>query len=182
MAEIEVRFATAGTWPDLVRVLGRAGGSNGCWCQYWLIGPAYHDRDRMENRRDLERQVDAGHAGLLAYRDAEPIAWARFGPRAAHRWLLSRFRSSGLPAGEPWSLSCFYVAPHERGEGAMQALIRYAARWGAVEGVTVEGYPIDPDVAGATKNRFPGVLSAFVSEGFVEVGRLAKDRAIVRHP
>ncbi len=181
MAGVEVRPARAEAWPDLERVLGRAGGSNGCWCQYWLLGPAYRERDRDENRRDLERQVAAGDAGLLAYRDGEPVAWARFGPRARLRWLAARFRSSELPPGEPWSLSCLYVAPAARGDGTMRALIRHAACWGDAEGVPVEAYPIDAAVPGATGNRFSGVLSAFVSEGFVEVGRLARDRAIVRH-
>jgi GNAT superfamily N-acetyltransferase len=161
-------------------LFGRGGASNGCWCQYWILGPEYHKRDRVENRRDLQEQVGLGDAGLLAYQGATPIAWARFTPRSDLTWLTTRFAGYDFAENGAWSLSCFFVARHVRGQGATRALMRYAARWGRAEGVPIEGYPIDPGVSGSTGNRFSGVLSAFLDEGFAEIDHLAKDRLVVR--
>jgi GNAT superfamily N-acetyltransferase len=167
-------------WSDLETLFGRSGASNGCWCQYWLLGAGYHHRDRVENRLDLERQVRAGRAGLLAYQGANPVAWSRFTPRSDLAWLTARFSSFDFATDHAWSLPCFFVARQARGQGLMRALIRYAAQWGRAEGVPIEGYPIDPSVPGATRNRFSGVLPAFLAEGFVKTGQPAKDRVIVR--
>lgn len=179
MAQPAVVPATAERWEDLARLFGRAGASNGCWCQYWLLGAEHHRRDRAENRRDLEEQARAGRAGLLAYREGEPVGWARLGPRGEQAWLTTRF-AAALPDGEPLALSCFYVARGARGEGVMRALIRAAAERGRAEHVVIEAYPIDPEVPGATTNRFSGVLPAFLAEGFAEVGRIGRDRVVVR--
>jgi hypothetical protein len=37
-APIEVMTADAYTWHDGEQLFGRAGASNGCWCQYWMLG------------------------------------------------------------------------------------------------------------------------------------------------
>ena len=177
-----VQFATSESWGDVERLCGRAGASNGCWCQYWPLGPDYHRRDRAQNRSDLAAQVKAGAAGLLAYRDGEPVGWARFTPRSELRYLTLRFPRFAFGPGDPWALSCFFVARAVRDTGVMTALVGYAARWGDEQRVVVEAYPIDPSVRGATRNRFPGVLPAFLQAGFSEVGRLAPDRPVVRRP
>ena len=41
----------AGALKDL---FGRTGASNGCWCMYWRLGPAYHDRPREQNKAALK--------------------------------------------------------------------------------------------------------------------------------
>ena len=51
---------TAGQWPALEDLFGRAGASNGCWCMYWRIGPRYRDRPREDNKRDLEQLARSG--------------------------------------------------------------------------------------------------------------------------
>jgi GNAT superfamily N-acetyltransferase len=177
---LEVREATDEAWGDIERLFGRAGASNGCWCQYWIIGTDYKRRDRSENRRDLSEQVRAGRAGLLAYRGDAALGWARFTPRSELVWLTTRYAKYDFGSGDPWSLSCFFVARQARGESVMRTLIDYAAQWGRDHKTPIEGYPIDPSVNNATRNRFPGVLPVFVRAGFVERGRLAKDRVVVR--
>src|SRR6476646_4370093 len=74
-APIEVVHAGADTWPDIERLFGRAGASNGCWCQYWILGAEYARRDRSQNRRDLAGQIRGGGAGLVAHRDGEAVGW-----------------------------------------------------------------------------------------------------------
>jgi GNAT superfamily N-acetyltransferase len=167
-------------WNDVEALFGPAGASNGCWCQYWLLGAEYHRRDRAENRRDLARQVQAGNAGLLAYRDGAAVGWARFTPRSELAWLTGRFGKYDFGEGDPWSLSCFFVRRNARGAGVMSALIEFAVRFGRDNDVAVEGYPIDPAVERSSRNRFTGVLPVFLRAGFVEHGRLAPDRVVVR--
>jgi hypothetical protein len=73
-APIEVMTADANNWHDVEQLFGRAGASNGCWCQYWILGADYTRRERSQNKHDLAEQVDSGHAGLVAYRNGEPLA------------------------------------------------------------------------------------------------------------
>ena len=178
-APIDVVSASGDTWRDVERLFGRAGASNGCWCQYWILGAEYKRRARSQNRRDLERQVRDGDAGLVAYRDGEAVGWARFTPRTQLDWLLNRFSTYDFGTEDAWSLSCFFVARTARGAGVMTLLIEFAGRWGRDHDTMIEGYPIDMEVNGATRNVFPGTLQAFLGAGFAEQGRLESDRAVV---
>lgn len=175
MARIEVR-RTDGERDsaDLAELFGRGGASNGCWCQYWLLGADYHRRDRELNREALAGQVRAGEAGLLARSAGQPVGWARLTRRSALPYLMFRF---DLPPGDPMAMPCFYVPARHRGQGVMRALIGAAI---AAE-PDLEAYPVDPAVPRATRNRFTGVLPVFLASGFTEVARLGSDRAVVRY-
>ena len=178
-APIEVVSASAQVWDDVEQLFGRAGASNGCWCQYWILGADYTRREKSQNHRDLAQQVREGNAGLVASRDGTAVGWARFTPRSELDWLLDRFPKYDFAHQDAWSLSCFFVARHARGHGVMRQLIEFASRWGRDHDTLIEGYPIDTGVDGATRNVFPGVLQAFLDAGFIEQGRLSKDRAVV---
>ena len=178
-APIEVREATADSWPDVEQLFGRAGASNGCWCQYWLLGADYTRRDRTQNQIDLQTQIHRGGAGLVAYRDGEPVGWTRFTPRTDRNWLLDRFAKYDFGPDDAWSLSCFFVARRARGQGVMTTLIDYATSWGHGHDTVIEAYPIHTTVHAATRNAFPGILQTFLNAGFSEQGRLARDRAVV---
>ena len=79
---------TAGQWPALEDLFGRAGASNGCWCMYWRIGPRYRDRPREDNKRDLEQLARSGQPpGLLAFDGGTPVGWCELAPRADLGWL-----------------------------------------------------------------------------------------------
>ena len=179
-AAVRIVRASASTWEEVRSLFGRAGAENGCWCQYWLLGPEYHRRDRSRNAEDLEAQVLADRAGLLALLGDEPVGWARLTPRSELTYLTDRFPRFDFPEGDPLSLPCFFIHRRARGAGVMAALIDGAKREGRRRGTPVEAYPVDPDTPGATKNRFPGVLPAFLHAGFHEVGRPAPDRVVVR--
>jgi GNAT superfamily N-acetyltransferase len=179
-AELSIVRASESRWDELRSLFGRAGADNGCWCQYWLLGSEYHRRDRNRNAKDLEAQVRTGHAGLLALRGGEPVGWARLSPRSELAYLTDRFASYDFPHDDPLSLACFFIHRNARGEGVTAALIEGAKEEGQKRKKPIEAYPIDPTAPGATKNRFPGVLPTFLEAGFSEVGRLAKDRVLVR--
>ncbi|GAA1981147.1 GNAT family N-acetyltransferase [Microbacterium pumilum] len=179
MTEIQIEHVDADRWTDLETLFGRAGADNGCWCQYWLLGAGYHHRDRAENRHDLQSQAGSDRAGLLAYQDGRPVGWARLTPRAELTWLGARFSAFEFTPDDAWSLPCFFIARSAQGSGVMRALIRFAAEWGRARNVPIEAYPIDVAAPGATRNRFTGVLPAFLDEGFVVAGRLSDDRVVV---
>jgi GNAT superfamily N-acetyltransferase len=181
---IRVERADGERWGDLCGLFGRAGASNGCWCQYWLLGPGYYRRDRDLNKDALGRECLHGRApapGLIAYaNDGRAVGWARLSPRSQLHWLDTRFVGR-LPADDDtWSLLCFYVPARECRAGVMTALISAATKVARREGLTLEAYPVDPTVDKATRNRFTGVLEPFLRAGFTEVQRLSTDRAVVR--
>ncbi len=180
---IRVERADGERWGDLSQLFGRAGASNGCWCQYWLLGPGYCRRDRALNQDALRHECVSAPKlapGLIAYRDERAVGWARVCPRSRLSWLNRRF-AGHLPDGDDtWSLSCFYVPGRERGVGVMTALIFAATKVARREGLTLEAYPVDSAVETATRNRFTGVLQPFLRAGFTEVQRLSTDRALVR--
>ena len=180
VTDLRIVQATDSHWDEVRNLFGPAGAENGCWCQYWLLGPAYHRRDRGENAADLKSQVDAGRAGLLALRDDEPVGWARLTRRSELPYLTARFRTYEFSEDDPLSLACFFIRRSVRGENVMSALIAGAKREGVRRNTPIEAYPIDPSAPGATKNRFPGVLPAFLASGFAEVGRLSTERVVVR--
>jgi hypothetical protein len=181
---IRIERATEDRWDDLCRLFGGAGASHGCWCQYWLIGPRYYRRDRMLNREGLRQECASGRGpapGLIAYRDGgRAVGWSRLCPRSQLGWLNERF-ARHLPVDDGvWSLSCFYVPHRECGVGVMTALIGGAMREARRAHVTLEAYPVDSSADRATRNRFTGLLEPFLRAGFTEVGRLTRDRAVVR--
>jgi hypothetical protein len=183
VSPVRTEYATAERWRDLADLFGRAGASNGCWCQYWLLGPGYHRRYRALNKDALHRECVTGPElapGLIAYRDECAVGWARVCPRSQLNWLNQRF-ADRLPGGDDiWSLSCFYVPNRECGTGVMTVLISAATALARDNCLTLEAYPVDPAAQSATRNRFTGVLVPFLRAGFTEVQRLTADRAVVR--
>jgi GNAT superfamily N-acetyltransferase len=173
---------TAERWPALEELFGRAGGSNGCWCMYWRIGPRYHDRPRADNQHDLRQLATSGRPpGLLAFDGKLAVGWCALAPRAELAWL-ARTRhlapSDDLPV---WSIPCFFVRRGYRRRGVMAALIQAAVDVAAVAGApALEAYPVDTTVPGHTGNLFPGVASAFARHGFQVIARHRPDRPVMR--
>jgi len=177
-----IRPATLEHWPALEDLFGRAGASNGCWCMYWRIGPAYHERPREQNKADLRRLAESGRPpGLLAFDGDIAVGWSELAPRAELEWLgHARFLRpvDDLPA---WSLACFYVRRAHRGLGVVDALIGAAVEAAAAAGAPViEAYPVDTAVPGHTGNLFPGTASAFARHGFAVAARRKPDRPVMR--
>jgi hypothetical protein len=68
---LNIHPLTPETWPALEDLFGRAGGSNGCWCMYWRLGPGYRERPRTDNKRDL-RDLAASDARQGCSRSTGP--------------------------------------------------------------------------------------------------------------
>jgi GNAT superfamily N-acetyltransferase len=181
-ARPDVRPLTSETWPALADLFSPAGGSNGCWCMYWRLGPRYHERPREENRRDLRRLADSGRrTGLLAFDGRLAIGWCLLAPRAELAWL-ARARYLGPVDDLPvWSVPCFFVRRSHRHQGVTGTLIDAAGELARQAGApALEAYPIDTGVPGHTRNLFPGVASVFAGRGFEVVARRRADRPIMR--
>ena len=180
--DLIVRPLTAGQWPALEDLFGRAGASNGCWCMYWRIGPRYKERPRGENKHDLEQLARSGPApGLLAFDGDTAVGWCELAPRADLAWLASSryFRPvDDLPV---WSVPCFYVRRSHRGRGVMGTLIEAAVGVADCAGApALEAYPVDTAVPGHTRNLFLGVASVFAQHGFEVVARPYPARPVMR--
>ena len=179
-----IRPVTLSEWPALEDLFGRAGGSNGCWCMYWRIGPRYRDRPRADNKHDLRQLAASGQRpGLLAFDRDLAVGWCELAPRADLSWLARTPYLGPVDELPVWSLSCFYVRRTHRGRGVMNMLIEVAAHAAAAAGApALEAYPVDTAIPGHTRNVFPGIASSFARHGFHVVARHKPDRPIMRKP
>ena len=201
----QVQPLSAENWPALEELFGRSGGSNGCWCAYWRIGPRYRDRPREENQGDLRRLAESGQpGGLLAFaplvagnmvkdgpargsgvietgNPQAAVGWCSLAPRAHLGWL-ARARYLGPVDDLPvWSAPCFYIRRDHRGRGVTDALIEAALEVAASTGApALEAYPVDTEVPGHTRNAFTGTAAAFARHGFRVVARRKPDRPVMR--
>jgi len=178
----EIHPATPDLWPQMEGLFGRKGACNGCWCMYWRIGSAYHQRPREENRLALKAIVEAGPPpGLLAFDGGVAVGWCQITPRAHLRWIEGKRNLAPVDDAPVWSISCFYVRARHRRLGVTKALIEAATDFAAQAGATiVEAYPIDKTVGKGTTNAFTGIASSFAAAGFIEVARRSPTRPIMR--
>jgi GNAT superfamily N-acetyltransferase len=181
--EFDVRPLTAERWSSLDDLFGRGGASNGCWCMYWLLGPAYRKRPRHENKEAL-RALSAREPppGLLAFDGELAVGWCRLTPRADQPWLEHARYLAPVDDLPVWSLSCFYIRRQYRGRGVAAALIDGALRAAKrANAPAVEAYPVDTAVPKSTTNLFTGTAAMFASAGFTTVARRTPARPIMRH-
>lgn len=178
----DIRPLTSELWPALEDLFGKKGACNGCWCMYWRIGSAYHQRPREENRLALKAIVEAGPPpGLLAFDGDLAVGWCQITPRDHLPWMDEKRNLRRVDDAPVWSISCFYVRSKHRRRGVTKALIEAAVAYAAKAGATmVEACPIDRTIGKGATNAFTGVASSFASAGFSEVARRSPTRPIVR--
>jgi len=178
-----VRPLTPDLWPALQDLFGRAGASNGCWCMYWRLGPAYKDRPREQNRTDFRSRVLAGPPpGLLAFDGELAAGWCQLTARSELAYLEQARLTRPVDGVPVWTISCFYVRRRYRRQGVSAALLSAAIRAAHQAGApALEAYPVDCAVPGATSNLYTGVASVFARAGFKTVLQRAPHRPIMRH-
>ncbi len=180
--DLTISPLTAGNWPAVEDLFGKAGASNGCWCMYWRIGPRYRTRPSEDNKGDLGRLAASGQSpGLLAFDGGVCVGWCELAPRADLEWLARARYLQPVDDLPVWSVPCFYVRRSYRGRGVMDALIEAALPVAASAGApALEAYPVDTAVPSHTRNLFPGVASAFARHDFAVVARRRPDRPVMR--
>lgn len=190
----DVTPANEVAWADLAVVFGIRGPAPRCWCQRYKLAPgeaftSYPPEERADRLRD---QTGAGQprsdatSGLVAYADGEPVGWCAVEPRTAYPGLVRNAsmaawtgRDEDRTDPEVWAVTCVLVRAGHRRRGVSQALVRAAVAHARNAGARVlEGYPMTTGSA-LSEELHPGVLSAFLDAGFVEVHRPSARRAVV---
>jgi len=164
------------TWPDFEQLFTSKGAPSYCWCMAWR--KADHEKkvtDRVSLKTAIAERVEAGvPIGLLGYLGSIPVAWCSVAPRSTH----SRLTSDNSNDAGTWSITCFFVAKAQRGQGLGRLMLEAAVRHAMESGANVvEGYPVDPE---SPSYRFMGFVSTFEAAGFAECGREGKRRHVMR--
>jgi GNAT superfamily N-acetyltransferase len=137
---------------------------------------------RAERKALFKAQVDAGPPpGVLGYAGEQAVGWCAVEPREAYPVILRSRARQPIDDRPAFAITCFYLAPRWRRKGLMRPLIRGALGLARSRGATlVEAYPLDPHPGERPSGAFTGIARAFRAEGFVEVARRSKVRAILR--
>jgi ribosomal protein S18 acetylase RimI-like enzyme len=181
---LSIRPLTAGLWPAFEDLFGKPGASNGCWCMYWRVGSAYHQRPREINKAAFREIVEQGPPpGLLAFDGAVAVGWCQLTARKSLPWLDQGARLLTRVDDKPvWSISCFYVRRPYRKRGIVTALIEASLKIAQrAKAPALEAYPVDKRAPKSTCNLFTGLASTFARAGFKVVARRAPHRPIMRY-
>lgn len=186
---IEVRPASADTWPDVERVMRTPGDPEKCWCLIFRVPREDWDGRPVElNRDDMRALVEAGRRpGLVAYDDGEPVGWCSVAPLADYvRLASSPYIAEARPDGDDptgrWAVTCFVAVPSARGAGLVETMLAAAVEHARSNGATgLEAIPLD--VANAehvtADELYGGTLSAFEQAGFERLAQLGPERVLV---
>ncbi len=175
--------ATDENFADLESLFGPSGAYSGCWCMWnRQTNTEFGENVYEPNRRALEKLIaDGREYGLLAYADGRPVGWAALAPRAEYSRLQRSPVNKPVDNKEVWSVTCFVVDRHHRGQGVAGALLAAAVTRARQAGATtLEGYPVAPEAEMADTEVWHGVESMFRLAGFTEVARRKPRRPIYR--
>jgi GNAT superfamily N-acetyltransferase len=183
--KVTVRELTTRNWDDFEAVMGRNGGSRGCWCMHWRLSIAEFMKQRGEGNRRAMRRLGSKKPppGLIGYLANEPVAWCSLGPRAAFPRLERSPLLKAVEDAGACAITCLFVQRKHRRDGLQAALLDAACSYAADSGYQlVEGYPIEPPPGkqAGSDTAMTGIASAFRKAGFIEVARPRKDRPIMR--
>ena len=189
-AELEVLPLTPERLPDLAALFGQGGDPKWCWCSFFRVRSVdFRTATAESNRGVLERATAATAAagrapGLIAYRDGQAIGWVSLGPRDDYERLQHSKVLAPIDDRPVWSIVCFVVARHARGQGVARALLDAAITYARDHGATLlEGYPADTEggrIPAALA--FKGTVPMFEDAGFEVVERRLANRTSAPRP
>jgi GNAT superfamily N-acetyltransferase len=201
MGEPSIRIVPANeaSWDDLQAIL--TGTAGRCQCTRQRLGDREWYALPVEQRASVLRdavgcdspvnpavaRTPAATAGLVAYVDDEPAAWAAVDARTAFR----RLRGSPVPwAGRHedkhddtvWAIACLVVRRGFRGRHLTYDLVRASVDHARERGArAIEAYPMLTGGSEITWDELSvGPLGAFVAAGFTEVSHPTKRRLVMR--
>lgn len=189
MGRVEIRPLTTARLPDLAGLFETNGVTRGCWCMFFLLtGKEFGTGWRGGNRMRFEEFADGADppAGLLAYRDGEPVGWCAMGPRSryprAQRSPVLKHRDRDEDA-DVWLVPCFFVRRTARRSGVTRALLAaavdHARRHGAA---AIEGFPLAADIRRPPAEAYFGAEQVFAACGFKPVDRPTPSRVVMCRP
>lgn len=170
---------TPNRFADLADLFEEGGDPKWCWCAYFRVrGTDFSNAGKARHRSVLEKavvDVDAEDRapGLVAYRDGRVVGWVSLGPREDYERLAYSKVLAPLDDTPVWSIICFVVSRHARGQGVAASLLESAIEYARNHGATMlEAYPIDTgDHRVPSANVFRGTLSMFERAGFTVAER-----------
>lgn len=173
--KLKILPVTESLWPQLEQLFGKSGACNGCWCMYWRIGADYHKRDRVLNKKDLQKLISSGRpSGLLAFVDDVPAGWCQLTPRQDLPWLTKNGYGNFNTAKNVWCISCFFIKAGFRKKGLTTELIKEAIKQAKKSNAELlEAYP------GDSSDSFTGSPGSFYNVGFKLVADGKYGRKIV---
>ncbi len=174
-AELEIHPLTPERWDDLAALFRESGDPRWCWCMYWrLRAKDFSANTVAQNREAFSMLVQGERApGLLAYVNGRPVGWVSLAPRRDFERLERSRRLVRVDDTPVWSIVCFAVSRHHRGEGIARALLRAAIDFARANGApALEAYPADPgEERISPSGAYRGTLAMFRAAGFHEVRR-----------
>jgi GNAT superfamily N-acetyltransferase len=185
----EIHPLTSDRLDDLAELFGTNGTTRGCWCMFFLVtGREFTAGWGTGNRARFE-EFAAGQdppAGLLAYRDREPVGWCAMGPRSRYpRALRSPVRAGRDPSEDQdvWLVPCFFVRRGARRAGLTRALLAAAVAQAEESGATaIEGFPLAGEGRHAAAEAYLGTEPVFATCGFRPLARPSPRRVVMRRP
>ena len=168
---------------DLERLFGPRGACGGCWCMVSRLDRRTFEAQKgAGNHRALQGLVASGTVpGLLAYRDGVPVGWLALAPREDYPRLVHSRIARPEPLPGTWAVSCFFVTPGIRGQGATLPLLRAAARFAFDHGARcLEGYPYEVGQNPPPVFAYMGLARSFLRTGFRRVAPYGKSRVLMR--
>lgn len=187
---LEILPLTPERLPDLAGLFGQGGDPKWCWCSFYRVRSVdFRTATAKGNRAVLERATAATAAqgrgpGLIAYRDGEAIGWVSLGPRDDYERLRHSKVLAPIDDRPVWSIVCFVVARHARGQGVARALLDAAIAYARDHGATLlEAYPADTDGGRIpAAHAFKGTVPMFEDAGFELVDRRQANRTSAPRP
>lgn len=184
---MDILPVTKDRFGDLANLFETGRETGGCWCMFFLLtGRELHEGWGVGNRARFEELVATQElpAGLLAYRDGQPVGWCAVGPRSRYpRALRSPILKQRDPAEDPdvWLVPCFFVRREARRTGITRALLTAAVTHSSRHGATaVEGFPLAGGDRRLNTEAYLGVEPVFTSCGFTPVARPSARRVVMR--
>jgi len=154
---------------------------------WWRVGAKdWSTNGNAGNRAAFEEVACSGQpSGLLAYQGKQPIGWVAVAPRSEYPRLL-RSRALRLdPADdspELWSVTCFFINRHHRGQGVATELLAGAIAYAAEHSAkTLEAYASDTSRGRRSSgDLFTGTVALFAAAGFTPSGQAPGARTVMR--
>ncbi len=176
---------TAERWLDFERLLGKAGGTGGCWCMYWRLTNKDYEAHKGEgNRQIMQALVNRGEVlGIMAYVDGTPAGWCSLAPRERFPRLATSRVFKQFDEQPVWTIVCFFIAKAFRRQKLSAKLLRAAVDYAQQHGAQiVEACPVEPQYGTAPEVfMWTGIASTFKQVGFVEVARRSETRPLMRY-
>jgi GNAT superfamily N-acetyltransferase len=182
---LTARELSEATWDDFEDILGKNGGSSGCWCMHWRQSTTEFMESKGDgNRRAMRKLADQRPApGVVIYRVKTPVAWCSLGPRDSFPRLERSNLLASIDDKPVCTITCVFVHRKHRGSGLLPGILDAVCEYAADNGYTIaEGYLVEPRDGrrAGSDTAMTGIASSFHDARFEEVARPRSDRPIMR--